>query len=128
MIPVGRFHITSLAAEHLRQIADDSRQRWGKLRAISYVSDLRSGFLHIADRHGSLPKRTRLTGSLKLSLYRVGSHYIAYTVLTESDVAITVVLHERMDVSTRLQDLHAHTAKQVGDIRARLLRSQFKPD
>ena len=125
---MGRFHITPIAAEHMRQIADDSRQRWGKLRAIAYVSDLRSGFQHVADRHDTLPKRTRLTGSLKLGLHRVGRHYIVYTVLTTNDVAITAVLHERMDVSTRLQELHAHTAQQVGDIRARLLRSQFKPD
>lgn len=123
---MGRFHMTPLAARHVRKIARDSQAQWGKSRAITYIAALQASFQHIADRHDAIPKRTRLTGRLNLRLHRTGSHYIAFVVLNSDHVAITSILHERMDVSTRLQELQARTDKQVGDIRAQILRDQFK--
>ncbi len=67
-------------------------------------------------------------GVSNLALHHVGSHFIVYVVLTADRVVVTAILHERMDVSTRVRELQAHSAQQVGHIRARLLRSQFGKD
>lgn len=124
---MGVYHLTPTAYGHLGHLTDYGIDRWGQRRTYDYVRELYAGFQHIADRHDTLPKRTRLTEALKIQLHRVGSHYIAFVVLAPDVVAITSILHQRMDVSTRLRELQALTDEEVGDMRAAFLRSMFKP-
>ncbi len=92
------------------------------------MAQLRKGLQYIADHHARLPDKSRLTGLARLNLYAVGSHYVVFVVLTEGEVAITTVLHQHMDVSTRLRELQGRTANEIGDLRAGLLREQLKRD
>ncbi len=123
---MGQYDITPTAYVHLGQLTDEGIERWGQPRTYLYVRELYSGFQHVADRHDTLPKRTRLTGASRIQLHRVGSHYVAFVVLTPDFVTITSILHQRMDVSTRLRELQAQTDVEVGDMRASLLRSLFR--
>lgn len=120
---MAKYHITPLAGEHMRSIARDGIRRWGIAQALAYTEQLERGVQHIADRHHALPERAKLTGASGLRLHRVGRHYIVFIVLTPDHVAITSVLHDHMDVPARLREMQALTDKQVGDVRAELLRS-----
>ncbi len=124
---MGVYHLTPTAYDHLVQLTDYGIDTWGQRRTYDYVRELYAGFQYVADRHDALPKRTRLTVALKIQMHRVGSHYIAFVVFTPDVVAITSILHQHMDVSTRLRELQALTDKEVGDMRAAFLRSMFKP-
>jgi len=119
--------LTPTAIKHAGGIALSGRKSWGEDRGFKYLEALYDGFQHIADRHDALPKRTRLTGASKIQLHRVGRHYIAFVIVAPDLVAITPILHQHMDVSTRLRELQALTDKEVGDMRAAFLRSMFKP-
>ena len=124
---MGVYDLTPTAHDHLGHLTDCDIHNWGRRRTYRYVRELYAGFQHIADRHDTLPKRTRVTGASKIQLRRVGSHYIACVILAPDLVAITSILHQRMDVSTRLRELQALTDREVGDMRAAFLRSMFKP-
>ncbi len=105
---------------------EDGTAQWGRARAYAYFEDMRASFQYIADRHDALPRRTRLTGVSGLSLHRVGSHYVVFKLIAEGEVAITGILHQHMDVSTHLQALKSRADKELGDMRAMILRDMFK--
>ena len=123
---MARYDLTPTALGHMREVAVAGRERWGEARGFQYLEALYDSFQHVADRHHALPKRTRLIEASRIQLHRVGSHYIAFVVLKPDFVAITSILHERMDVSTRLLELQARTDEEVGNILAAYLRSLFK--
>lgn len=123
---MGRHHITPLASEHLRDVARHGIRRWGTAQALAYTEAFDKAFRYIADHHDRLPDKSRLTGYDRLNLHVVGSHYVVFMVLAPGQVAITSVLHQHMDVSTRLRELQGRTADEIGNIRAGLLRDQFK--
>ena len=124
---MGSYILTPAALKDMRRIGIEGRARWGDERTAVYMRDLKRGFQHIADRHDALPERPKLTAASGLRLHRVGRHYIVFIVLTPDHVAITSVLHDHMDVPARLREMQALTDKQVGDVRAGLLRSMLKP-
>ena len=47
-------------------------------------------------------------------------------VLAPGEVAITSLLHQHMDVPTRLSELQGRTANEVGDLRVDLLKRQLR--
>lgn len=118
--------ITRGAAQDLRDIAADSNARWGPVRAKAYIQDLRAGIQFIADRPEAIPGRSRLTGTSGLRLHRVRNRYIAFKPVTADRIAITSILHERMDVTTHLNALQSRTESDLGTLRAMLLRDLYK--
>ena len=123
---VGQYFVTPLALFHLRDLGDSGRERWGDTRNARYMADLRRAFQYIADHHKRLPDKTRLTGSHRLNVHGVNSHYVVFVVLAPDEIAITSVLHQRMDVAARLAELQARTDNEVGDLRAALLRRNLR--
>ncbi len=123
---MGRHSITPLASEHLREIARHGIRKWGMAQALAYTEAFDKAFQYIADHHDRLPDKLRLSGYDRLNLHAVGSHYVVFVVLGPGRVAITSVLHQHMDVPTRLRELQKRTANEIGDLRAGLLRDQFK--
>ena len=99
----------------------------GRQQSLTYLTDLQAGFQYVADHHDRLPARKTITGVSSTRLHRVNHHYIAFRILAAGTVFITAVLHERMDVSTRLRDLQETTDKEVGDMRAQLLKDNLRP-
>lgn len=125
---MGRYFVTALALEHLGEIGRHGEKTWGRAQTARYMAGLRKAFQYIANHHPKLPDKSRLTGYARLNLHAVGSHYIVFIVLAPGKVAVTSVLHQHMDVPTRLRELQGRTDNEIGDLRAGLLREQFRDD
>jgi toxin ParE1/3/4 len=91
------FH--EVASAELRAIGNSTRARWGDRQASVYVAELRESIKSLRE----LPLRFPELGPERPGLRRMrcGGHVVSYLV-TDEQIEIVRILHERMDFKTRL--------------------------
>ena len=87
------------ASAELRAIGKSTRARWGDRQASIYVADLRARIKSLRE----FPLRFPEFGPERPGLRRMrcGSH-VVFSLVTEEQIEIVRILHERMDFKTRL--------------------------
>ena len=94
------FHLTQKAYEDLKGIAIYTQENWGKSQRVHYVKMLDDAFHELSNNpeHGVKIDDIR-EGYYK---YRIGRHLIFYRMISEHDIEIVRILHQRMDIESRL--------------------------
>ena len=92
-----RFH--EAATRDLRQIAAQTRQRWGNAQASTYNDALRRDIKSLPEFALRFPEHGE--SGLGLRKMRSGHHLVFYRV-GEETIKVVRVLHERMDSSGHL--------------------------
>ncbi|CCW19491.1 plasmid stabilization protein [Sphingobium indicum BiD32] len=94
--------LTATAADELRDIIAYTYTRWGDHQASAYSAKLLNCMNAVATGHGTFRDMQALHPSLRM--IRCARHYI-FCLMRENDPALIVaLLHERMDLMTRLAD------------------------
>ncbi len=95
------FRLTELALKDLRSIGRYTQNTWGREQRNIYLKRLDDCFQFL----GQQPQRGKACNDIRLGYrkYHVGRHVIFYRIAFEG-IEIIRILHERMDVETRLDD------------------------
>ncbi len=96
------YELTSAAEADLREIARYTRQHWGDEQSWHYAQLLASCFQKIAD--GEVVPRSFSTRFPELLVTRCERHFIFYLYPEGEKPEIIAVLHERMDMISRIRD------------------------
>ena len=97
------FYLTKKAKDDLRDIAKYTQKEWGIKQRDLYLTQLDSTFL--------LLSQTPTVGlncdyiRLGYRKYLSGKHLIFYRAIDQNDIEIVRVLHEKMDVISRINNL-----------------------
>ena len=94
------FHLTQKAYEDLKSIAIYTQENWGKSQRALYVKMLDDTFHELSNnpKHGVKIDDIR-EGYYK---YRIGRHLIFYRMISEHDIEIVRILHQKMDIESLL--------------------------
>lgn len=92
--------LTEKAAEELREIASYTRQHWGPTQAGVYADTLLTAMDALAAGVGGYKDLHALRTGLRA--VRCSHHYIYGLIRPNAPVLIIAILHERMDLMTRL--------------------------
>ena len=96
------YRLEPLANQRLDEIYQYTRARWGARQAEAYISGLFDAFGEIAARQTpwrAIPAEYGVVGYFALC----GRHLIFWREMDDGAVAIAAILHERMDVASRLR-------------------------
>ena len=97
------FRLSAKALEDLKTIGRFTLKTWGREQCKIYVSKLDAGFHMLADQpHLGIARDDIREG---YRVYHVGRHLIFYRPKSNY-IEIIRILHDRMDVQTRLSDEH----------------------
>jgi toxin ParE1/3/4 len=96
---MAEYRLTPAAQQDLDDIFEHSIAEWGLSIALSYTEDLEAAFVMLADA----PQRGRSCETIRPGDRRlgVGSHVVYYKA-TGYGVAVTRILHQRMDAPRHL--------------------------
>jgi toxin ParE1/3/4 len=96
---MAEYRLTPAAQQDLDDIFEHSVVEWGLPVALRYTDDLEAAFVMLADA----PQRGRSCETIRAGYRRlgVGSHVI-YFRATGYGIAVTRVLHQRMDAPRHL--------------------------
>ena len=99
---MARFKLTNKAVEDLSKIWNYTFEVWSEKQADKYYEILISNCQEIAD----YPHLGKNYDGITQSLFgmKTNRHIIFYRTLNEDYVEITRILHERMDLKTRMQE------------------------
>ena len=99
---MARFKLTNKAVEDLSKIWNYTFEVWSEKQADKYYEMLISNCQEIADN----PNLGKNYDGITQSLFgmKTNRHIIFYRTLNEDYVEITRILHERMDLKTRMQE------------------------
>lgn len=94
--------LTDDAANDMRGIIRNTRKTWGAAQARRYADSLEKGIIRLAGD----PARFRDMGALYpgLRMAHCDHHYVFCLPRDEAPALIVAILHERMDLMTRLAD------------------------
>lgn len=96
------FHLTNRAKSDLKDIAKYTQEVWGKEQRNIYLDKIDSIFHLISESfHSGKPCDDIRSGYYK---YHIQKHIIFYRKISESEIQITRILHEKMDFSSHLGD------------------------
>lgn len=95
------YALTQLAANDLKDIARYTLNQWGKKQSLEYANLLEKRFQEIADK--TAISRAFSIGYPQIRVTHCEHHYIFYTHDEGERACILAVLHERMDLVSRLQ-------------------------
>ncbi|MDR3418242.1 MAG: type II toxin-antitoxin system RelE/ParE family toxin [Nevskia sp.] len=99
---MSRAYVLSiLAAADLREITRYSRKQWGTQRTRAYIEQLEHGAQRLALGEGRYKKLSTVHPNLRTTL--VGHHYVFCLTRTDAPPLVVAILHERMDIMTRLK-------------------------
>jgi plasmid stabilization system protein ParE len=93
--------LSSLAEADLRDIVRYSRKQWGDQRTRAYVEQLERGTSKLARAEGHYRDMSAVYPELRVAL--VGHHYVFCLPRADAPALVVAVLHERMDLITRLK-------------------------
>ena len=98
-----RVRVQEAASRRIDEIYLYSRHRWGAERADTYITGLFESFDRIAS--GGLLSRP-IPASFEVEGYycRYERHYVYWKTLSNGDIGIVTVLHERMHQMDRFRD------------------------
>ena len=100
---MSAYRVQRGAGDRLDEIYDYTRDRWGDAQAERYISGLFARFAAIAARGfpwRAIPAEFGVRGFF----CRYEQHVIYWKILTDGQVGIVTVLHERMHQIERLND------------------------
>lgn len=96
-------YVLSTAAEaDLREIIRYTRKQWGDAQARAYVVKLRCGIESVSAGQGLFKDMTALYPSLRM--IHCEHHFIFCLPRENAPVLVVAILHERMDLMTRVAD------------------------
>jgi toxin ParE1/3/4 len=96
------YQLTLAAEADLKEIARYTIQQWGKKQAMHYAKLLEAGFRKIAA--GKAHSRTFSEKYTQVRVTKCEHHYIFYISKAGEPSYILAVLHESMDLISRLED------------------------
>lgn len=99
---MGKYKLTNKAVEDLTNIWEYSFEKWSETQADKYYEMLLKNFQNIAND----PKMGKKYDGVKDELWglKVNRHIIFYRQLDGEPVEITRILHERMDLKSRINE------------------------
>ncbi|MEQ1543593.1 type II toxin-antitoxin system RelE/ParE family toxin [Methyloglobulus sp.] len=95
--------LTQLAANDLKDIVRYTLNQWGKKQSLHYANLLEKRFQEIADRTAISKSFSNLYPQIRVT--HCEHHYIFYVHDEGERPCILAVLHDRMDLVSRLQGL-----------------------
>jgi len=94
--------LTRSAAADLQEVVRYTQREWGIAQCRTYVERLETAATELALGQGRFRQRDNLLPGLRVRL--AGHHYIFCLPQAEGPAAVLAILHERMDVITRLKE------------------------
>lgn len=94
--------LTAAAEADMRQIIRYTRKEWGDAQVRRYIAKLEHGISHLAVGQGAFKDMSVLYPSLRMA--RCEHHYVFCLPREDAPALIVAILHERMDLLTRLAD------------------------
>ncbi len=94
--------LTDAAEADLRGIIRYTRKRWGAVQVRRYIGDLEAGIVRLVAGEGIFKDMSALYPALRMA--RCGHHYVFCLPREDAPALIVAILHERMDLMTRLAD------------------------
>jgi len=95
------YQLTPQAEEDLKQIARYTVKKWGKKQSLKYAGLLEACFLKITNR--SVLSRSFSEHYSQVQVTRCEHHYVFYVDFKNKQPCIIAVLHEAMDIVSRLK-------------------------
>ncbi len=96
------YRLTNKAAIDLVEIWDYTSETWSEVQAEKYYSQLTDAFSFIADNREIGKDFSEIMNGLLGK--NVGKHIVFYQFESKNKIVIIRVLHERMDLKSRLQE------------------------
>ena len=99
---MAKYYLTHKAVEDLAGIWNYTFDEWSESQADKYYQILFDSFEEISQD----PDSGRSYEGIYPALlgYKVGKHIIFYRIISESEVEIVRILHERMDLKSRIRE------------------------
>lgn len=94
--------LTNKTVEDLSEIWDYTHEVWSESQADKYYELLIGSFQEIAQNLGHGKAYEKIDSAI-LGL-RVGKHIVFYRVVPSGDIEILRILHQRMDLQTRIDE------------------------
>ena len=98
-----RVRVQEAASRRIDEIYVYSRQRWGTERADAYITGLFESFGRIAS-DGVFSRPIPVELEVDGYYFRYERHHVYWKTLSNGDIGIVTVLHERMHQMDRLRD------------------------
>lgn len=95
--------VQAAASHRLDEIYRYSRDRWGVDQADRYITELFEAFDKIAS-HGVLSKPIPAAFGVDGYYFRYERHYVYWRWLTNGDIGIVTILHERMHQMSKFRE------------------------
>ena len=94
------FHLTSKAYEDLKSIAIYTQENWGQSQRTIYLKMMDDAFRELSDN----PEHGRKIDDIRAGYYKykIGKHLIFYRFVSETDIEIVRILHQKMDIESHL--------------------------
>ena len=94
------FFLTSKAYEDLKSIAIYTQENWGVSQRNIYLKMMDNAFNELSED----PDRGRKIDNIRSGYhkYKIGKHFIFYRLVSESDIEIIRILHQKMDIESHL--------------------------
>lgn len=99
---MAQYSITRKAEMDLKSIWYYTLDEWSEYQADKYINTLLSAMNRVAKQPTIGQSYHNLVDNLRG--YKINKHIIFYRELTDSEVQIVRVLHQRMDIDTRLRE------------------------
>ena len=98
-----RVRVQEAASRRIDEIYRYSRERWGTERADAYINGLFEAFDRIASG-GVFSRPVPADFAVVGYVFRYEKHYVYWKTLSNGDIGIVTILHERMHQFGRLRD------------------------
>ncbi len=98
---MAKYYLTNKAVEDLANIWNYSIDAWSEQQADSYYSQL----IESCQKLAANPKLGKNYPRIQKSLlgFHVNKHIVFYRIISDDVIEITRILHEMMDLKTRLE-------------------------
>ena len=97
------FRIQDSASHRLDEIDCYTRDRWGREQADRYIRGLFEAFARI-ETHGVASSRIPADFGVDGYYFRHERHYVYWRKLSDGDIGIVTIPHERMHLGDRFRD------------------------
>lgn len=94
--------LTREAELDLRGIIQHTRRKWGDAQVRRYVNKLEQGMARLATGQAQAKDMSAIYPTLRMA--RCEHHYLFFLPRKQAPALVVAILHERMDLMTRLAD------------------------
>jgi toxin ParE1/3/4 len=99
---MAKYSLSNKAIEDLSKIWEYTYETWSELQAEKYYYLLLDACQDLAD--GNLSGKSYPEINAEISGYKAGRHIIFYRKTKTSGIEVSRILHERMDLKSRIQE------------------------